>query len=107
MRFFAEIDKDGVVQRVIVAEPDFIDTGGVGDPKLWIETSHNKNFRKNYAGVGFTYDKVRDAFYEAQPYDSWILNEDTCQWDAPVSYPDDDKEYNWNKDTQAWDEIPE
>ena len=105
MKYFAEIDKDGLVQRVIVAESDYINTGRVGDPKLWIETSQDKNFRKNFAGIGFTYDEVRDAFISPKPYPSWTLNESTCLWDPPVVYPDDGKRYDWNEGTQAWDEI--
>lgn len=74
--------------------------GGVGWYK---QTSYNGSFRKNYAGVGFTYDQARDAFIPPQPYPSWLLNEDTCRWDAPTPMPDDDQRYMWNEDTQAWD----
>ena len=76
--------------------------GGVGWYK---QTSYNGTFRKNYAGVGFTYDSVRDAFIPPQPFPSWTLNEDTCQWEAPVAYPDDDKMYNWDESTTNWIEI--
>ena len=79
----------------------------------WLRTSYNTYggvhklgetpFRKNYAGIGFIYDKVRDVFYEPQPYNSWTLNEDTCQWDAPTAMPDDGKVYNWNEDTTSWE----
>ena len=62
-------------------------------------------FRKNYAGIGYTYDYARDAFIPPQPYASWTLNSNTCQWDAPVEYPDDGKQYIWNEDTTSWDEI--
>jgi hypothetical protein len=68
----------------------------------WVQTSYNGNFRKNYAGIGYTYDRVRDAFIPPQPYPSWVLHEDTCRWDAPVAMPDDDQRYTWNEDTQAW-----
>ena len=61
--------------------------------------------RKNYAGVGYTYDKDKDAFYAPKPYASWTLNEDSCQWEAPVAYPDDDKDYSWDEDSQAWVEV--
>ena len=61
--------------------------------------------RKNHASIGHTYDEDRDAFYAPQPFDSWTLNEDTCHWEAPVTYPDDGKHYKWNEDTQAWDEY--
>jgi len=79
----------------------------------WLRTSYNTYggvhktgktpFRKNYAGIGFIYDEARDAFHEPKPYPSWTLTEDTCQWNAPTAYPDDDKAYNWNEDTTSWD----
>ena len=82
---------------------------------VWKQTSYNTRggvhglggtpFRKNYAGIGFTYDETRDAFIPKQPFNSWTLNEDTCQWEAPVAYPDDGKRYNWNEETTSWDEI--
>ena len=105
MSHFAEIDKDGIVQRVIVAEQDFINSGVVGDSFNWIQTSYNNNFRKNYAGIGHTYDKTKDAFIAPQPYPSWLLDEDTCRWNAPTPYPDDDKRYTWDEDTTSWKEI--
>ena len=64
-------------------------------------------FRKNYAGIGYTYDENRDAFIPPKPFDSWILNEDSCSWEAPISYPDDEQEYLWNEETQSWDLITE
>ena len=82
---------------------------------IWKQTSYNTYggvhrlggtpFRKNYAGIGFTYDETRDAFIPKQPYPSWTLNEDTCQWEAPVAYPDDGKRYTWNEETTSWDLI--
>ena len=82
----------------------------------WKQTSYNTRggvhklggtpFRKNYAGVGYTYDEVKDAFIEPQPYPSWTLNEDTCQWEAPVAFPNDGKSYNWNESTTSWDLLP-
>ena len=122
MAHFAEIDENNIVTRVIVAEQDFIDSGAVGDSSNWIQTSYNTRggihyapnsnetddgiaLRKNYAGIGFTYDSDRDAFYASQPYPSWTLNEDSCQWDSPVPYPDNDKDYVWNEDKQSWDLI--
>ena len=105
MSHFAKIDKNNIVTEVIVAEQDFINSGLVGDSFLWVQTSYNGNFRKNCAGVGFTYDKTRDAFIPPQPYPSWTLNETTCQWEAPVAYPDDGKVYTWNEETTQWDEI--
>ena len=102
MSHFAKLDSNNIVENVIVAEQDFINSGLVGDSFLWVQTSYNNNFRKNYAGIGFTYDSTRDAFIPPQPYPSWTLNEDTCQYDSPVPYPTDDKMYNWNEDTLAW-----
>ena len=69
------------------------------------QTSYNGNFRKNYAGVGYTYDSTRDAFIAPQPYNSWTLNEDTCQYEAPAPHPDDDKMYTWDEETTNWKEI--
>lgn len=105
MSHFAKIDSNNIVTEVIVAEQDFINSGAVGDSFLWIQTSYNGNFRKNYAGIGFTYDKERDAFIPPKPYLSWTLNEDTCLWEAPVAYPEDGNDYDWNEETQTWDEV--
>ena len=122
MAHFAEIGENNIVKRVIVAEQDFIDSGAVGDSSNWIQTSYNTRggvhyapnshepdggiaLRKNYAGIGFTYDSDRDAFYQLQPYPSWLLNEDTCQWESPIPYPDDDKRYKWNEENQSWDVL--
>jgi len=102
---------DGIVTEVIVAEQGVIDAGSFGDPALWVQTSYNTHggqhpegrpLRKNYAGIGHTYDAARDAFIAPQPYPSWILNEDTCLWDAPVAKPDDGKRYYWDEATQAY-----
>jgi len=105
MSHFAKINQDNIVTEVIVAEQDFINSGAVGDSFLWIQTSYNNNFRKNFAGIGFTYDKTRDAFIAPQPYPSWTLNESTCQWECPVTYPSDGKVYTWNETDQQWDEV--
>ena len=112
MSHFAEIDQDNIVVRVIVAEQDFINSGAVGDPRQWIQTSYNTQggqhllggtaLRKNYAGPGFVYDYERDAFIPPRPYDSWILDEETCLWTAPVARPNDDKVYIWNESDQQW-----
>ena len=107
MSHFAEINTDNIVQRVIVAEQDFINSGAVGDSFNWVQTSYNGNFRKNYAGSGYTYDKTRDAFIAPQPYPSWTLVEATCQWEAPVAYPTDGKMYTWDEDTTNWVEATE
>ena len=105
MSHFAKLDGNNIVENVIVAEQDYINSGVVGDAFLWVQTSYNGNFRKNYAGVGFTYDVVRNAFIPPQPFNSWTLNEDTCRWDAPVAMPDDDQRYTWNEETSNWDLI--
>jgi hypothetical protein len=107
MSNFAYINNDGIVTKVIVADQSFINSGAVGDPFRWMQTSYNKNFRKNFAGVGFKYDRVRDAFIPPKPYPSWILNEETCNWDAPVLYPNDGKFYVWDETTLSWKLISE
>jgi len=101
MSHFAKLNNN-VVTEVIVSEQDFINSGAVGDSFLWVQTSYSSSFRKNYAAVGFTYDKVRDAFIAPKPYPSWVLVEDTCQWEAPTAMPDDGKAYEWNESTTAW-----
>lgn len=115
MAHFAKV-RDGLVVQVIVAEPEFFETFVDSSPGEWIQTSYNTHggqhtlggtpLRKNYAGIGFTYDRVRDAFIPPKPFASWLLNEDTCLWDAPVAYPTDGKDYSWNEETTNWVEIP-
>ena len=105
MSYFAKIDNTNTVTQVIVAEQDFINSGAVGDSFLWVQTSYNSNFRKNFAGTGFTYDSVRDAFIAPKTYPSWTLNDTTCNWEAPVAHPDDGKEYEWDEDTTNWVEV--
>ena len=105
MSHFAKIDSNNIVTEVIVAEQDFINSGLVGDSFLWVQTSYNKNFRKNFAGVGSSYDSTRDAFIPVKPYASWTLNDTTCLWECPVALPDDGKKYEWNETTTAWDEV--
>jgi hypothetical protein len=109
MAHFAKIQK-GKVVKVIAAEAEFFDNYIDDSPGKWVQTSYNTfggqhllggtPFRKNYAGIGYTYDKLRDAFIPPKPYNSWILNEDTCLWEAPVAYPTDDNDYQWNEETQ-------
>ena len=108
MSHFADIDCNGLVIRFIVAEQDFIDSGAVGDAANWIQTSYNNSIRKQFAGVGFTYDKAKDKFIAPQPFASWALdgNDD---WQAPVAMPEDaseEKRYYWDEDTTNWVEIP-
>ncbi len=114
MGHFAKV-QDGIVTKVIVAEPEFFDTFVDDSPGSWVQTSYNTRggvhtsggtpLRKNYAGVGFTYDVQRDAFIPPQPFASWTLNETTCLWDSPVAYPDDGNVYEWNEDTTSWVEV--
>jgi len=108
MSHFAKVE-NGVVTQVIVAEQDVIDSGLFGTG--WIQTSYNtiggqhpegRPLRKNYAGIGFTYDSTRDAFIPPKPFPSWVLNEDTCLWSSPTPCPDDGKEYKWDEDTTSW-----
>ena len=105
MSHFAKLNGNNIVTEVIVTEKDFINSGQVGDEFLWVQTSYHNNFRKNYAGRGYTYDKTRDAFIPAKPYPSWILVEDTCQWQPPTDMPDDGKLYTWNEATTDWVEV--
>ena len=104
MSHFAKV-KNGIVDKIIVAESEFFDTFVDDTPGEWIQTSYTGSIRKNYAGVGFTYDSVRDAFIAPQPFPSWILNEDTCQWESPVPYPTDDLRYDWDEATTNWVEV--
>ena len=113
MSHFAKVE-GGIVTEVLVIEQDVIDTGLFGDPALFVQTSYNtyggqhpegRPLRKNYAGVGYTYDADRDAFIAPQPFASWTLNEDTCLWDAPSPYPTDGNPYRWDEATLAWVEI--
>lgn len=113
MAHFAKVN-NGIVEQVIVAEPEFFNTFVDSSPGEWIQTSYNtrggqhpegRPLRKNYAGIGYTYDRTRDAFIPPKPYASWILNEDTCLWDAPVPYPENGKEYVWDETMVAWVEV--
>lgn len=129
MTYFAKVptivDGKGIVEETIRADQDFIDTGLVGSPFDWIETSYNtrggiyylpnsdtpdpdqsKALRANYAGAGDTYDSINDVFYDPQPYPSWIINAPTWKWQAPVPYPTDGKNYIWDEATVSWVEVP-
>ena len=129
MASFAKIGLNNKVIEVLSVHNNVLkDAGGIEQEVLgidfltkltgwsiWKQTSYNTGggvhklggtpFRKNHAGIGYNYDASKDAFIPPQPFDSWTLNEDTCIWDPPVAYPDDDKRYEWNEDTQAWDET--
>jgi hypothetical protein len=123
MAHFAKV-VDGIVEQVIVAEPEFFETFVDSSPGQWIQTSYNtyggvhydpetgepsadqtKSLRKNFAGVNFTYDSTEDAFIPPKPFNSWTLNETTCLWEPPVAHPDDGERYTWNEETQTWDAL--
>lgn len=105
---------NGEVITVVVADQDVVDS--YNEPGVWIQTSYNTHkgvhtnggvpLRKNFASVGFTYDSGRDAFIPPKPYETWVLNEDTCVWDAPVPYPTDGKPYIWDDSVADWVERP-
>lgn len=125
MAHFARIDKDNIVTTVLVVEKEVVDSGVLGNPKYWIQTSYNtrggiyftpntntpdddqsKAFRKNYAGIGFKYDKELDAFIPPQPYPSWHLKVEDCQWYPPVTFPEDNvHQYEWDEKTISWKKI--
>ena len=106
MRYYAKV-VDGIVTNVIVADIEFFNSFIDDSPGEWIEYTKDSSLRKNPAGIGSTYDSARDAFISLKPHNSWTLNEDTCKWESPVTYPDDDKRYTWNEGTTSWDERPE
>ena len=118
MAYFAKLGTGNIVEQVISINNSVItDANGVEQEQLgvdfinklyntrdvWKQTSYNNNIRKNYAGIGFQYDQVRDAFIAPKPFNSWILNEDTCKWESPIPYPQDNNKYNWNEQTKSWD----
>ena len=115
MAHFAKVE-NGVVTQVIVIDQETLNTGHWGDPSLWVQTSYNTQagvhtqggtpLRKNYAGLGYTYDSVRDAFIPPKPYASWVLNETTCQWGAPTPMPvEEGKRFIWDEPTTSWIEF--
>lgn len=125
MAHFAKVNSNNIVEQVIVAEPEFFETFVDTSPGQWIQVSYNtrggvyytpntntpdadqsKALRKNYPGIGYTYDLNKDAFIPPQPsHASWTLNEETCLWEAPVAKPTDGKKYVWNESTLSWDEV--
>ena len=105
MSHWAEIDENNIVLRVLVGNNSEPDEGEAFMNSLggtWVKTSYNGNIRKNYAGIGYTYDTGRDAFISPKPYESWVLNEETCQWESPVPYPTDGVMYQWNEELADW-----
>ena len=121
MAHFAKLDKYNVVTEVVVVNNEELLVNGVESEEKgivfltlwsngyykWRQTSYNRSFRKNYAGIGYTYDEIRDAFIPPKPFFSWVLNEDTCQWQAPVTMPDDGNMYKWDEETQTYQRIEE
>lgn len=118
MAHFAQLDDSNTVLQVIVVANEELLLDGVesevkgvifckslfGEDTKWVQTSYNGTFRKNYAGIGYTYDPIANHFFAPQPYPSWTLNDDAI-WEAPVAYPTDGKRYTWNEDTQEWDLV--
>lgn len=106
MSHFAEIDENNIVIRVLVGDNNLPNEGydwfveNLGG--RWVQTSYNKSFRKNFAGIGFTYDEERDAFIGPKPEGNFILDEETCQWIRPIPYPQDGKSYEWNEEVNNW-----
>ena len=120
MAHFAQLDSNNVVTQVIVVgNKDTADANGVEKEHIgaafcerlfggnWKQTSYNGSIRKNYAGIGYTYNVSLDAFVPPKPYASWVLNNDTAQWDAPTPMPTDDKKYSWDEATTSWVEMAE
>ena len=120
MAYFAKLRTGNIIETVISINNSVItDNNGIEQEQLgvdfinklyntrdvWKQTSYNRTFRKNYAGIGFQYDQTRDAFIAPKPFNSWILNEDTCIWEAPVAKPEDDNKYSWNEFTLSWDIV--
>jgi|TARA_R110002012_G_scaffold305348_1_gene509446 hypothetical protein len=114
MAHFAKIESGLVTQVIVVDNSDILDEDGNESEAIgvqyckdllggdWVQTSYNKSFRKNYAGIGSTYDTTRNAFIHPKPYPSWVLNETTCTWEAPVARPSDDRSYVWDESSQSW-----
>ena len=114
MAHFAKIGVGNKIIKVAVVSNNIATTeqAGIdflnnlyGSRDVWKQTSYNENIRKNYAAVGYTYDQTRDAFISPKPYNSWVLNEDTCRWEAPIAKPDDEEKYEWNESTTNWDLV--
>jgi hypothetical protein len=120
MAHFAQLnDENLVTQVIVVANQDTANQDGVENEAIgiefctnllggtWKQTSYNARIRKNYAGIGYTYDETLDAFVPPKPFASWILNEETAQWEAPTPHPTDDKIYTWDEETTSWVEVTE
>ena len=110
MAHFAKLGTGNIVEQVIVVSNDIATTEEAGldfinklynTRDVWKQTSYNNNIRKNFAGIGYQYDQTRDAFIAPKPFNSWILNENTCRWESPIPYPQDNNEYKWNEQNQS------
>jgi len=119
MAHFAELDENNIVKQVIVVHNNELldENGNESEAKgiafcqslfggNWVQTSYNKTIRKNYAGIDYLYDPIRNAFISPKPYESWILSEETCQWESSIAYPTDGKGYLWDEPTISWIELP-
>lgn len=121
MAHFAQLDENNIVIQVIVVNNEELLDNGVeseqkgiefcqslfGSDTVWKQTSYNNNFRKKFAGIGFIYDPKRDAFYEPKPHLTWVLNNDTCNWEPPIPYPDDGRRHGWDEYTNNWVDLGE
>jgi hypothetical protein len=116
MAHFAKLGVGNIIETVHVVSNDIATTEQAGVDFLnnlyntrdvWKQTSYNGIIRKNFAGIGHSYDEARDAFIQPKPFASWILNETTCRWEAPIALPDTENRYNWNEETTTWDLINE
>ena len=119
MAHFAKLENNKVVQVIVVSNQDILDENLKESEEkgiefcsnllggTWKQTSYNAKIRKNYAGVGYTYDETLDAFIPPKPFDSWVLDTDKAQWKAPVDYPTEEGRFSWNEETKSWDAIPE
>ena len=120
MAHFAQIDDNNIVKQVIVVHNnELLDDKGIESEwkgiefciqhfgGRWVQTSYNGNIRKNYAGIGYIYDPILDAFYTQQPFEAWVLDEDNCQWKPPIAYPTNGKNYYWNEELLNWELLPD
>jgi hypothetical protein len=119
MAHFAKLENNIVTQVIVVSNQDILNEQGQESEELgiafcsnllggtWKQTSYNGKIRKNYAGIGYTYDETLDAFIPPKPFNSWLLDETTAQWKAPVDYPTDDKMYSWDEATTSWVKVAE
>ena len=113
MAHYAQVNSDNIVVQVLVMNNDWDHDNcitwleaNVSSDDDWIQTSYNNNIRKQFAGIGYTYDSTKDIFIEPKPFGGWVIDESTWKWKAPVEMPDDGNDYIWNEDTTSWDAAP-